>query len=548
MSPDVLIVGAGPVGLTMAAALDHYGLKCRIIDKAPAPSDKSKALVVWSRTLELLDRLQLANTFVDAGMKIDGASMYANGERMVHISITGVDSPFGFPLMLPQNETERLLADYLAKRGINVERQIGLISFSEQTDRVTGTLRHADGSEEPFSAPWLIGCDGAHSTVRHGLGMQFTGTAEPNDWFLADIHVQGSLPSNELSIYWHEKGVLVFFPITRTRFRVIADLGTATNTGPPPDPTLAQVQAKIDERGPGGLTIVDPVWLAGFRINERKVSDYRRGRVMLAGDAAHIHSPAGGQGMNTGMQDTFNLAWKLALVHRGQGRREPLLNSYSTERSAVGDQVLKGAAMLTMAATLRNPVAQYLRNHIAPVISSFGFVQDRIKNTLCELTINYRHSPLSVESWPRHLTSLAAGDRLPDAHFTSVSSGESTTLFAELRKTEHTLLLLPSSRDEQATARLAAIAADVRTAVPNVITPWFVLKPNGDAPPTNSTLASSRIPAWSDRDSQLHEKLNVTGPALVLVRPDGYIGYRCQPADGERLTDYLASYLRSARE
>src|SRR5262249_32256813 len=162
--------------------------------------------------------------------------------------------------------------DYLTTRGIHVERQLELISFSEQSDCVTGTLRHADGSEESFSTPWLIGCDGAHSAVRHGLGMQFTGNAEPNDWFLADIHVEGPLPSNELSIYWHEKGVLVFFPINPTRFRVIADLGTAANIGPPPDPTLAQVQAKVDERGPGGLTMVDPVWLAGFRINERKVT------------------------------------------------------------------------------------------------------------------------------------------------------------------------------------------------------------------------------------------------------------------------------------
>ncbi|HEX4413276.1 MAG TPA: FAD-dependent monooxygenase [Lacipirellulaceae bacterium] len=548
MSPDVLIVGAGPVGLTMAAALDHHGLKCRIIDKAPAPSDKSKALVVWSRTLELLDRLQLADTFVAAGMKADGASMYANGERLMHISLTGVDSPFGFPLMLPQNETERLLAEYLAKRGVTVQRQIELLSFGEQPDGVAGNLRHADGSEESFTVPWLIGCDGAHSTVRHGLGLQFTGSAEPNDWFLADIHVRGPLAKNELSIYWHEKGVLVFFPIDGVRFRVIADLGTAANTGSPPDPTLAQVQAKIDERGPGGLTIMDPVWLAGFRINERKVTDYRRGRVMLAGDAAHIHSPAGGQGMNTGMQDAFNLAWKLALVQRGQGQREPLLESYSKERSAVGDQVLKGAALVTLSATLRNPIAQYLRNHIAPIVSSFGFVQDRLKNMLCELAINYRHGPLTAESWPRHLTGLAAGDRLPDAPLTSLAAAKTTTLFAELHGTEHTLLLMPDSQGEQAAARLASIAVSVRATYPNLIAPWFLLKPSGDPPSANSTLDESRIPTWFDRDSKLHEKLNVSGPALVLIRPDGYIGYRCQPADGDELNQHLATYLISTHE
>ncbi len=151
-------------------------------------------------------------------------------------------------------------------------------------------------------------------------------------------HVHGPIAPDEVSVFWHDIGVLAFFPIDRDRFRVIFDSGEASEHGPPPTPTLADAQAKVDERGPGGLTLADPVWLANFRINERKVSDYRKGRVMLAGDAAHVHSPAGGQGMNTGMQDAFNLAWKLALIERGAGQAEPLLQSYSIERSAVGDR------------------------------------------------------------------------------------------------------------------------------------------------------------------------------------------------------------------
>src|SRR5262249_27692742 len=154
-------------------------------------------------------------------------------------------------------------------------------------------------------------------------------------------------------------------------------IGPASTDQPRPDPTLADVQQIIDERGPTGCKLSNPIWLANFRINERKVSDYRRGRVFLAGDAAHIHSPAGGQGMNTGMQDAFNLAWKLAFIHRRRAKPE-LLDTYSTERSAVGDQVLQGAEKLTTLATLRNPAAQFLRNHLAPVITAFGFVKDRI--------------------------------------------------------------------------------------------------------------------------------------------------------------------------
>ncbi|HKA53855.1 MAG TPA: FAD-dependent monooxygenase, partial [Candidatus Binatia bacterium] len=185
------IIGAGPVGLTLAAALTRYGLKCRIIDRAPARTDKSKALVVWSRSLELLDGLGLAVSFVNTGLKARAASIYGGGKRLVHVEIAGVESPFGFPLMIPQSETERLLSEHLSQQGVEVERRVELISFTERADSVAGTLQHADGHAEPFETPWLVGCDGAHSTVRHTLGTPFTGQAEPNDWLLADVHAKG---------------------------------------------------------------------------------------------------------------------------------------------------------------------------------------------------------------------------------------------------------------------------------------------------------------------------------------------------------------------
>ena len=535
---DVLVVGAGPVGLTVAAALAHHGLTCRVIDKAAAPSDKSKALVVWSRTLELLDNLGLAQTFVEAGLKARGASVYAHGKRLVHVELAGVESPFGFPLMLPQNVTERLLTGHLAQHGVAVERRVELVSFAERPGAVAGTLRHGDGQKEAFEAPWLVGCDGAHSTVRHALGVAFTGRAEPNDWTLADVRVEGPLAADEVSVFWHAKGVLVCFPITPGRFRVIADLGPADDAGRRPDPSLADVQAKVDERGPGGLTLADPVWLANFRINERKVTDYRRGRAMLAGDAAHVHSPAGGQGMNTGMQDAFNLAWKLALVQRGEGRAEALLDSYSVERSAVGDQVLRGAALATLMATLRNPVAQFLRNHVAGVLASFGFVQDRLRNAVSELSVNYRHGPLSAEDWHGGAGGPAAGDRLPDAPLTA-AGGERTTLFAALRGGRHALLLFPGAADSDAVSQLVKIADETGRAFPNVFSTHVVL--NGGDPAPGA--AGSNVSAWIDADGGLHRRLGVTGRALIWVRPDGYIGYRGQPADGERLSKYLDHYL-----
>jgi 2-polyprenyl-6-methoxyphenol hydroxylase-like FAD-dependent oxidoreductase len=522
----------------MVAALTHQGVTCRIIDKAPAPSDKSKALVVWCRTLELLDRIGLAPRFMETGKKINGGSFYADGTRVVHLEWATDDSPYGFPLVIPQNETERLLAEHLTRQGVRVERQVELLSFEEGRDNVACAVRHSDGREESITVSWLLGCDGAHSTVRHVLGTPFTGQAEPNDWTLADVHVHGPIASDEVSIFWHDVGVLAFFPIDRDRFRVIFDSGAGSTHDPPP-PTLADVQAKVDIRGPGDVTLFDPVWLSNFRINERKVADYRKGRVMLAGDAAHVHSPAGGQGMNTGMQDAFNLAWKLALVQRGAGQAEPLLQSYSVERSAVGDQVLKNAERFTTLATLRSPITRWLRNHLAPILGSFQLMRDKIRDDWFELSINYRHSPLSAEKWPGLTGGLQAGDRLGDAPLVSTVDGSPTTLFAAIRGRQHALLLLPGSNAREAVSQLLTIAAETAREFPDVLAAHLVLGAGVAAP--SPAVPGAQV--WLDVDGRLHRKLHANDRTLLLVRPDGYIGYRCQPADGEALRTYMSRYL-----
>jgi hypothetical protein len=245
-----------------------------------------------------------------------------------------------------------------------------------------------------LAAEWLLGCDGAHSVVRHSLGVPFVGETMDSDWMLADIHMSGyPFPDSEPSVYWHHDGAFVIFPISPGRYRVIADL-PATAGGVAPEPTLEQVQAIIDRRGPGGLKAFDPIWLAGFRINGRKVANYRSGRVFLLGDAAHVHSPAGGQGMNTGMQDAFNLAWKLALVARGSCN-EHLLDSYSVERSAVGDEVLKAADRLTLIGTLKNPALQSLRNIVGHLAFGLPAVEHAFVDTMTEVAIGYLHSPLN---------------------------------------------------------------------------------------------------------------------------------------------------------
>lgn len=395
MTPQVLVVGAGPIGLTMASELARYGVRVRIIDKAAQRTDKSKALAVWSRTLEMLDRAGCANDFIAAGNKVDAANIVAANKLIARVSLAEAKSPYPYALMLPQSDTERLLDDHLNRLGVHIERQVELTKFSAGENGVEATLRSASGDEERLTVDWLVGCDGAHSTVRHGLGMSFSGSTLDTDWMLADVHLKAfPFPASELATYWHEKGVLVVLPISPGRYRVIADIGVSTDPLPA-NPTLAEVQEVLDQRGPGGLVAHDPVWLSAFRINERKVADYRAGRVFLAGDAAHVHSPAGGQGMNTGMQDAFNLAWKLALVCRGIGSDRQLLDSYSIERTAVGEMVLTDSGRLTALATLRNHAAQVVRNLVGHMLLGLAPVREAMVNNMSEIAISYKHSPLN---------------------------------------------------------------------------------------------------------------------------------------------------------
>jgi 2-polyprenyl-6-methoxyphenol hydroxylase-like FAD-dependent oxidoreductase len=410
MEVDVLVAGAGPVGLAMAVELARYGLSVRIVDKAAERTDKSKALVLWSRTLELLDRAGCTKALVDAGNKVSGVNIVHGNTQIGHLVLDRVITPYPYALMLPQSETERLLDEHLNANGIQVERSVELTQFTASADHVVCTLQHPEGREEQIEASWLIGCDGAHSTVRHQLGLEFVGDTLPSNWILADIHLSGLPWKGEIDIVWHSDGILAIFPITQDRYRVIADVGDAGAAAP--DPTLQEVQAILDQRGPGGIQASSPVWLASFRINERKVVDYRAGRVFLAGDAAHIHSPAGGQGMNTGIQDACNLAWKLALVHHGICAAEPLLASYSLERSAVGKQVLEATGRVTAIGLMRGGIEQSIRNHVASLIFGLAPVRKKVAEVVTELSIGYPHSPLNAKG-THSPGSPAVGERAP---------------------------------------------------------------------------------------------------------------------------------------
>ncbi len=392
MPSSVLIAGAGPVGLTMAVELARFQVPVRIIDRSAARTDKSKALAVWSRTLELLDRSGCSQLLIDAGRKTRAVDIMSGKKTIARIAFDDLASRFPFVLMVPQSETERVLEEKLQALGVAVERNVEFKGFVETGSVVTCSLLHPEGRAETVAVDWLVGCDGAHSQIRHQLGMPFEGDTVPGTYVLADVHVSGlELPEDEFPIFWHRNGMVAFFPIDRNRYRVIADLGTGEQS----NPTLEDVQAIVDKRGPGGIVLSDCVWIAPFTINERKVRDFSAGRVFLAGDAAHIHSPAGGQGMNTGIQDAINLAWKLAMVVNNDGNRELLLDSYSIERSANAAQVLRDSGRMLRVATLPNAAAQAVRDFLAHRLLGLAPVRNMAAEQLSELAVRYDHSPLN---------------------------------------------------------------------------------------------------------------------------------------------------------
>ena len=402
----ILIVGAGPVGLAMAVSLRRLGVPVRIIDRARERSTLSKALVLWPRTLELLDIQGCTGRLVAQGLQITTARILAHGRTLIELDLGSAPSPHPFALMLPQDQIERLLDEELQRLGGVIERSVELLDFTEAEMEVTCRLGGPDGPVEPVATPWLIACDGAHSTIRHQLGLAFEGASMPAAWLLADTPIEGLDPA-AIAICLETDGVLALVPMKGDRFRVIASLPADAGDD---EPTLEQVAAIIQTCGFPESRPHDPTWLGRFRINERKLAEYRHGRVFLAGDAAHVHSPAGGQGMNTGMQDAINLAWKLALVERGQAP-ERLLDSYSTERSAIGDQVLRNAAALTRAATMRNPLLQQLRDLAASLLGHVDAITERFVLQLTELDLHYADGPLVAASGHGK---PANGHRAPD--------------------------------------------------------------------------------------------------------------------------------------
>ena len=406
--PQVLVVGAGPTGMTAAIELKRLGLDVRVIDKSDHMARYSQALVVQARTLEQLQRYGLAQKVIEHGRKLNEAKFYSDGKLIVDFKLDHVDGRYPFALFIPQSGTEKLLSESMESLGARTERGVELLEL-KQDPHLRSTLRHAEGRTEEIAPRWVIGADGAHSTVREKLGVAFEGVGVGLSFFLGDCEVEGhDVPGDELSIHVRHGDVLFLGRLSDRIVRVIA----ATHEQQDQEKrevTIEDLQRAVDRTGVRAK-IKSAEWLTPFHVNDRQAKHYRIGSVFLAGDACHIHSPVGGQGMNTGMQDVENLAWKLAAVARGAS--ETMLDSYEEERGEVGRALLRFTERGLKLATTTNPIVEKARDMFSPLLAMLDPVQHRAVGFISETAIDYRSSSIVHDyGGDGH---LRAGDRVPD--------------------------------------------------------------------------------------------------------------------------------------
>ena len=534
---DVIVIGAGPTGLLAAALLTRYGVSARILDKNPSQAKESRAFAVQARTMELFQSLGLAEAFLDTGVLATGAQVYVDGEPAAGFDLDDLgrdDTPFPLLLVVPQSETEAILANDLSGLGLTVERSVEATSLEQDSDGVVVHAHGPSGEAVALRASYVIGADGAHSMVRKALGLTFEGAAYPQAFLLADCKVEWPIEHARLKVFLHRNDFAIFIPMKgRDYARIIA-----SDVAVPPDPSLAsqgssplqlsEVEAALRRASTLDVTLSNPRWTSRYRVHHRGVNAYRRGRAFVAGDAAHIHSPAGGQGMNTGLQDVANLAWKLALVLKGHAPSS-LLDTYDQERRPVGETVLKFTDRAFSIATTQSGWGATLRDTLVPIlgatIARSGIVRERAFHFMSELGIRYEPNAFLAQEDPdgaprewRH--GPAPGRRAPDAMVSSTT--RAFDLLAGYRF--HLLALSRTPLGEAEIARLSDELAGLRDAVGFDLQTHLVARSLIGRDPR---IVQAETPQIFEAYGLDH---HVTG-AIYLIRPDGHVAWRAHRLD-----------------
>jgi len=499
---SVLIVGAGPTGLVLALWLTRLGVRVRIVDKTAEPGTTSRAIAVQARTLELYSQIGLADAVVERGRRAVAANLWVAGKevaRAVFGDMGAGVSPFPYALIFPQDEHECLLIDRLAEAGVQVERQKELLGFEEANGRVLARLQGPDGTQEACEAAYIAGCDGAHSTVRERLKIGFPGGVYSHLFYVADVEARGAAMNGELHVGLDKTDFLAVFPLkAEGRARLV---GTVRQEAEQQNENLSwnDVSQRVIEWMRIDVERVN--WFSTYRVHHRVADRFRQGRAFLLGDAAHIHSPVGGQGMNTGIGDAVNLAWKLAAVLNKHADAS-LLESYEPERIAFARRLVATTDRAFTGVTSSGAIARLMRLHIVPLLIPLFFALKAVRRymfrTVSQTVVNYRGSILSQG----RAGTVHGGDRLPWVK--TGSNGVDTDNFAPLK------------------------SLDWQAHVYGEATPEMQAACDGRKLPLH-------VFPWRSGMSRTGLRRN----AVYLVRPDGYVALVDPAGSATAVTSYL---------
>jgi 2-polyprenyl-6-methoxyphenol hydroxylase-like FAD-dependent oxidoreductase len=474
---DVLIVGGGPVGLFLANECARRGIRWRLIEARPSQSEHSKALAIFPRTFEIFDMAGVVQPFLGAANRVTWVAVVSHTRQMARIPFTPGGTPYSFVGMVPQDVTEKLLVDELRRKGGAVEYETNFVSADQDETCVHATLERK-GERVELTAKYMVGCDGAHSPVRHLLKLPFEGAQYDDLFMLADVETNEALPANELQLCPSEFGPLAIFPMSSTRRRIVATIEQPEGDAP----SLDLVRRIMAQRAPARVEARSIRWSSYFRIHHRHVANLRVGRIFIAGDAAHIHSPFGGQGMNTGLQDVWNLVWKLDLAVRGRAN-ELLLASYTAERRPVIKDLIETTHRLTQVMGTPKKFAQLMRDLILPLLTRFSAFQHAFVGRLSELGIAYGGSPIIKGDGSRYFDDSLRGGNGIASRF---------------------LLLIPESADSS----------------------------------TRDTFSR-----FCSSYNEIAEMRAAQNERITLVRPDGYVAYKALTSNASSILAEVRSVL-----
>jgi 2-polyprenyl-6-methoxyphenol hydroxylase-like FAD-dependent oxidoreductase len=517
MDAEVLVVGAGPTGLMLANQLGRRGVRTLIIDRHAGPSLQTRALGVQARTLEIYSHLGIVERALELGKRATGVNMWPQGRLAARIPLGDIGrdlSPYPFLLILGQNDNERLLGEALRERGIAVQWNTELVGLAQEADQVRASLKQPDGTVREVTAAWVAGCDGAHSAVRELNAIAFQGAPYEDVFFVADTQATGSMAPDELNVYLWRTGFHLFFPMRGIDHWRIVGIVPPTLRGKE-DVTFDAVVPSLREEAGSSLSFQACTWFSTYRIHHRRAERFRDRRCFLLGDAAHVHSPVGAQGMNTGLQDAYNLAWKLALVvSRPAGAA--LLDSYEDERIPVATRLLSTTDRAFSLVVSDNWLAGLFRMRVLAKIVAFAMRFPRIQKlafrTVSQIGIGYPGSPLSetLDGIPNNAP--RAGDRFPWLRLKLVRNGPIEDLFAKLDDTRFNLILIGQP------------------------------SPAGRVPGLGDLLHVYEVPSGPDNDREL-ARVHISQPSFYLLRPDGHVGLAGIRLDAAAASRYVSERL-----